>query len=317
MKELLLIHFLALLIGYSNNRFQKIFTPPPVFTHSYEPLENEKRLSSFPFISGDTYRALAQVYVDELRLPVDTSKLKNGDIIFVKNGLISYFFNVLRPQMRTHYILVCANSDYSCPGKFFNKLNNDDKMLAWFTTNIDVAFTHSKLFPIPLGIANRYRSSGNIDFLQDFINKSGNYNKDILLYFNMNLATKPSVRNEVYEIFVSKSFCYQGMRKPWREYLIDLASSKFVLSPHGNGLDCYRTWEALLLGCIPIVKTSTLDPLYTDLPVIIVKDWHEVTEDFLNTKWQEMQHTTYNKEKMFAGYWLNQIKKCQQDFLQS
>ena len=30
----------------------------------------------------------------------------------------------------------------------------------------------------------------------------------------------------------------------------------FVLCPHGGGLDCHRNWEALCLGCIPIVKTS-------------------------------------------------------------
>jgi len=33
----------------------------------------------------------------------------------------------------------------------------------------------------------------------------------------------------------------------------------FSVSPHGNGLDCYRTWEDLVLGCIVIVKTSVLD----------------------------------------------------------
>ena len=31
----------------------------------------------------------------------------------------------------------------------------------------------------------------------------------------------------------------------------------FVASPSGNGLDCHRTWEALLLRSIPIVKVQT------------------------------------------------------------
>ena len=35
----------------------------------------------------------------------------------------------------------------------------------------------------------------------------------------------------------------------------------FIVSPHRNGLDCHRTWEALVLGCIPIVKTSPIDDL--------------------------------------------------------
>ena len=55
----------------------------------------------------------------------------------------------------------------------------------------------------------------------------------------------------------------------------------FVLSPHGNGLDCHRTWEALCLGCIPIVKTSAIDYLYEDLPVLIVKEWFDITKEIL------------------------------------
>ena len=39
----------------------------------------------------------------------------------------------------------------------------------------------------------------------------------------------------------------------------------FVICPHGGGLDCHRNWEALCLGCIPIVKTSKIDNLYKDL----------------------------------------------------
>jgi hypothetical protein len=49
----------------------------------------------------------------------------------------------------------------------------------------------------------------------------------------------------------------------------------FVISPHGNGLDCHRTWEALCLGCIVIVKKSPIDTLYTDLPVLIIDNWSD------------------------------------------
>lgn len=59
---------------------------------------------------------------------------------------------------------------------------------------------------------------------------------------------------------------------------------------------------------IPIVKTSTLDPLYSDLPVLIVQNWEEVTEEFLNRKWDEMQSKFYNKDKMYVDWWLSQIK---------
>eukprot|EP00581_Thalassiosira_minuscula_P011257 CAMPEP_0183725922 /NCGR_PEP_ID=MMETSP0737-20130205/21903_1 /TAXON_ID=385413 /ORGANISM="Thalassiosira miniscula, Strain CCMP1093" /LENGTH=356 /DNA_ID=CAMNT_0025957093 /DNA_START=32 /DNA_END=1099 /DNA_ORIENTATION=- len=60
---------------------------------------------------------------------------------------------------------------------------------------------------------------------------------------------------------------------------------KFMLSPRGVGLDCYRTWEALYLGMIPVVKTSTLDSMYQGLPVLIVDEWSDLTPELLHGVW--------------------------------
>lgn len=84
----------------------------------------------------------------------------------------------------------------------------------------------------------------------------------------------------------------------------------FSVSPHGNGLDCHRTWEDLALGCIVIVKTSPLDALYEGLPVVIVKDWNEITEDNLN-KWalkfgDALTNINY-RTKLTTAYWWNKI----------
>jgi len=50
-----------------------------------------------------------------------------------------------------------------------------------------------------------------------------------------------------------------------------------VMSPPGNGPDCYRTWEAIYLGAVPIVLRSTLAvSLAADLPIWVVDSWEEV-----------------------------------------
>jgi hypothetical protein len=85
----------------------------------------------------------------------------------------------------------------------------------------------------------------------------------------------------------------------------------FVLSPQGNGLDCHRTWEALCLGCIPIVKTSGLDPLFADLPVWIVKDWSEVTLDNMKQVIEDYKSKTFNYEKLTLNYWQKQFQDKQ------
>lgn len=55
----------------------------------------------------------------------------------------------------------------------------------------------------------------------------------------------------------------------------------FVLSPFGNGMDCHRTWEALLCGCIPIVRSSVFNELFEGLPVLIVENWSDISLQLL------------------------------------
>ena len=82
----------------------------------------------------------------------------------------------------------------------------------------------------------------------------------------------------------------------------------FVLSPHGNGLDCHRTWEALVLGCIPVVKTSSLDKLYDDLPVLIVNNWYDIDEELLKNTIENFKDKKFNYDKLKLDYWINKIK---------
>jgi hypothetical protein len=62
-----------------------------------------------------------------------------------------------------------------------------------------------------------------------------------------------------------------------------------------------------MLGSYPIVKTSTLDYLYTDLPVVIVPKWDNITLELLENKYQEFRSPSnankYNFKKLYVDYW--------------
>lgn len=94
-----------------------------------------------------------------------------------------------------------------------------------------------------------------------------------------------------------------------RDFLRSLGQHRFVLSPRGNGLDAHRTWEALLVGTIPIVRSSALNPLYERMPVLIVQDWSDVTpqllRDFLTN--YTIRKPYYHYERLFADFWLGDI----------
>ncbi|KAJ3268030.1 hypothetical protein HDV01_003519, partial [Terramyces sp. JEL0728] len=68
-----------------------------------------------------------------------------------------------------------------------------------------------------------------------------------------------------------------------------IRKSRWVVSPPGEAIDCYRTYEALLLGSFPIVQSTVLDLIFQDLPVLIVKDLTKVTAKLLEEKYYEFR----------------------------
>ena len=71
------------------------------------------------------------------------------------------------------------------------------------------------------------------------------------------------------------------------EYIRGYANYTFEICPsgHNNTSDNPHVYMALLMGTIPIVKTSPMNALYLSLPVVIVKDWDEITPKAMR-KWK-------------------------------
>lgn len=264
--------------------------------------------TSYPYISGDTFRNCANHILDERAKNLIPQHVKSHDIIFVKTDYIEEFFNCYHPQIAHPYILITHNSDYGIPGNC-KKYLNDNKLIAWFGQNVD-GYQHEKLIPIPIGIANPKWEHGKPETFSRVIahlSKKPDDNK-YLLYMNFAVSSSLSARQRLYNMFCNKSFCFVAQPKNHEQYLYEMAQFKFVLSPQGNGYDCHRTWEALLVGCIPVVPSTPLNPLYKDLPVIIVENWEDVTQEFLEQKYHEFASQSFNYDKIYAQYWINVIK---------
>ena len=105
--------------------------------------------------------------------------------------------------------------------------------------------------------------------------------------------------------------------KPFEEYLVELSNYKFCISPPGRGIDAHRTWEALMVGTIPIVlRCDSMNNLFEFLPILVVDSYSEVTDLFLNKKYEEMTNSEtiekYKFEKIYTGWWVSEIKKLVQ-----
>jgi hypothetical protein len=67
----------------------------------------------------------------------------------------------------------------------------------------------------------------------------------------------------------------------------------------------------LFFGMVPIVKTCPLDPLYTGLPVLIVKEWTDICQEgFLDKIYDEMAPLLVQNDEIFTmDYYLSLAKR--------
>ncbi len=99
---------------------------------------------------------------------------------------------------------------------------------------------------------------------------------------------------------------------PTEEYYEQLKRHRFVASPPGHGLDTHGTWEALLVGCIPIVPHSPLDPMFEQLPVWLIHSWEEVTDEAVALKAKEMvaRVDEYDWDKVYVSGWIKAMDQA-------
>ncbi len=239
--------------------------------------------------------------------------VKRGDLIFVRD--VGTFFKTLHPLIKYPYIMITAGEYRDQVKEKFLKYLDDEKIIAWFSVHA-CEKPHRKFYPIPLGIFQDQKYFKPRAQLTTYFAQLRAAPKDGMLYMNFgDIRNKKPERADVIELLAGKPFCYKAERMPFLEYMKDMSRFKFTLSPRGYGPDSYRTWEALLVGSIPIVRTSQLDDLYSDLPILIVQDWSEVTLELLERTYRHMCAKKFNIEKLFMEYWTKKIMSVRDAFI--
>ena len=222
-------------------------------------------------------------------------------------------------------ILVSSDGDKSIPSDLkqetYEKIINSDKIKRWYTQNYDGSKKDEKLRPYPIGFdlhTERTYFGFNFSFLMKKpVTEKINYllgirkrfsNKTDKIFCDVHLSPNKKFNNERTRVKQILNSCESmeflktrtDQKSIWNKY----ASHKFVISTFGNGLDCHRTWEILFLGGIVITKTSSLDPLFENLPVAIVKDWDECLDKNNLIKWEnQLSHLTdYDHINKFYKY---------------
>jgi len=252
-------------------------------------------------------------------------EISNEKIIYVKTDII-YAFSKIINNIPHNFVLVTGDSDYTIPNDIFPNLKEfidfieNKKIKKWYVQNS--IYKHDKIINLPIGL-DYHTLYNNTNYWWGprmnptdqekelvLINKPF-YERILLIYSNCHFQTNTKFGGDRIDALnnIPRDLLYLekeriNRKTTWNNQI----NYSFVLSPHGNGLDCHRTWEAIVLGCIPIVKKSNIESLYDDLPVLIVNNWNEVTKELLNNTIISFKDKNFNFKKITLNYWMDLMR---------
>jgi hypothetical protein len=236
-------------------------------------------------------------------LSVDNT-IEPNDVWFVKRDFLPEFFSVL-PVGCPSVSVVTQHSDFEV----------DDAVMAIKPSCVKTVFGSNCVSnrvdstPIPLGLGPPYCPV--TPKAQDIKNINTRRERTCLLYVNFRTSTYPLEREYARNKMLQMSRSCRGISvvdhstepSSISAYLDQLIDHKFCLCPRGNGIDTHRMWEALYCRTIPIVKRNAAHRNLTDLPILFVDSWDEVTEDFLHSEYDRFHQMKWDYSKLSASWW--------------
>jgi len=268
--------------------------------------------------------------------------IQDGELIWVRLSWLKSFVKQALSLIRGRFILVTGDSDSCVPSELRSEARTIlecPKVVHWFAQNCDGSWARERISPIPIGIdfhmqaerpiwgepvSSPAQQEQKLISIQKRLPLCANRNPKVYVDFAWQQGwgllhhrryhplrgTKfhESRRRIARKMIKNQSvFCQPGplpRSQMWQER----GRYVFVLSPHGMGLDCHRTWEALALGHIVLVPSSSLDTLYSGLPVVALKSWSDITPENLREWLSLHRQGEALRERLTSEYWVNLVR---------
>lgn len=173
----------------------------------------------------------------------------------------------------------------------------------WYCTNLDIVDDLAQV--IPFGLNDHGPGFG---MLPDFRGRK----KTGLLYVNFQDNTSERLNLKQYYSQIPWVTFRDTANIPVDQFLAEVADHKFILSPPGNGLDCYRNYEAMYLGSFPLLKTSTFSVELgkLGLPLGTLDDMilgGSDVKSMLETNFEKLSAHQFSYEALTKSYWKERI----------
>lgn len=261
------------------------------------------------------------------------ASIGDGDLVWVRVTALPQFVDEVLPHVDARFALVTGDEDWSIPSGFerSREIIENPNVVCWFSQNYDGSDDSGKIFPIPIGldfhtISGRHKwghwqatpDQQEAELVELRTQMPSNVDRLVRAHADFHFNKRDNAfhgeTRHTIEALLRTSPCVEFQSRKLSRFELWRQKTRyaFVISPHGHGLDCHRTWESLALGNIVIVKRSSLDALYEGLPVVIVDDWREITEHNLH-RWHREHGDAFTREdvqeRLTNRYWITRMRR--------
>jgi hypothetical protein len=285
-----------------------------------------------PTLSGDHVRAGPLDLIDDVERFDD---IGGGELVWVRGSWLPSFVERVLPRIRGHFVLVTGDTPSSLPSSApmaAAALLESSYMLHWYTQNYDGTAGPSRVSPIPVGIDLHTRSVRPAWGQAIATPAEQEAELDAIAHELPPLAARIPA---IYIDFVSSAYrtpsppgaslvqprrviagvlrfhprvVHQDTRMSRAETWRRRGEYAFVLSPHGVGLDCHRTWEALALGHVVLVPSSSLDPLFEEVRAFPFASWSDLTADNLSGWMEAARGLDHPAPALTSDEWIRRMR---------
>jgi hypothetical protein len=268
--------------------------------------------------------------------------LQPGTTIHLNNRLkmLNYFWRRVRPNITVPFLLITSDSDADSPILEWAERLEDPLLLKWYGMNPrhsqDSRFQSyvEKFEPMSLGLSMNHPQAKYLfkylelsNFSNPFLDKRRwtssreiSWKDDVLINFGQSPRRKHRVK--LWGIMCPDSNATNGIscssnRVDPSDVYASASKFRFGISPPGAGWDCYRTYELLLLGVIPVIEERIPEShqLFEGLPVVHMPNMTEAntTQEVQTAIQKYLESDAFQKtrfdgwQRLFLKYWRRKI----------
>ncbi|CAE8658488.1 unnamed protein product, partial [Polarella glacialis] len=239
-------------------------------------------------------------------------------VLCVEKPYLDGFVAGLAQSVSVPFVLLAVNGgDAPLTPELQERISELPGIKACFAMNLQRPQRPDLFFPLPIGLPHHadglhrgnLRGACDADALIRRIRQAGPAWKlrDPRLLITPMQGNR--LRNRYLEVLAKQEYRHLvrivSERLDFESFLTLLSEHQSTLSPPGKGYDCYRTWQAVAVGTVPVVVYDALFDarLYRDSGLPFIPQPDELTADALEKCLATLADPASLWQRLEVGYW--------------